>query len=186
MALLAALTAVGAHLRIPLPYVPITLQAAFACLAGLLLGPWRGGASQLVYVTAGLVGFPVFARGGGLHFAENWLPALAVETMATVGIPTAHHVVARLNPGNARPHRFHYAGAFMAQDHRHFAELLPVHGFQVGVAKTARRQLDPDFVRSGIGDIHFLDRKGLVDSAEYRGLHLHAALSFIASPGRLI
>lgn len=68
MALLAALTAVGAHLRIPLPYVPITLQAAFACLAGLLLGPWRGGASQLVYVTAGLVGFPVFARGGGLHY----------------------------------------------------------------------------------------------------------------------
>ncbi|HJP31123.1 MAG TPA: biotin transporter BioY [Candidatus Latescibacteria bacterium] len=68
VALLAALTAVGAHLRIPLPYVPITLQAAVACLAGLLLGPWRGGASQLVYVTAGLVGFPVFARGGGLHY----------------------------------------------------------------------------------------------------------------------
>lgn len=68
VALLAALTAVGAHLRIPLPYVPITLQAAFVCLAGLLLGPWRGGASQIVYVTAGLVGFPVFARGGGLHY----------------------------------------------------------------------------------------------------------------------
>jgi biotin transport system substrate-specific component len=68
VALLAALTAVGAHLRIPIPFVPITLQAAFACLAGLLLGPRRGSASQLVYLAVGLVGFPVFARGGGLHY----------------------------------------------------------------------------------------------------------------------
>lgn len=35
---MAALTAVGAQLRLPLPHVPITLQAAFVCLAGLLLG----------------------------------------------------------------------------------------------------------------------------------------------------
>lgn len=68
VALLAALTAVGAHLRIPLPYVPVTLQAGVACLAGLLLGPRRGAASQAVYVAAGLAGFPVFAKGGGLHY----------------------------------------------------------------------------------------------------------------------
>ena len=68
VALMAALTAVGAQLRIPLPYVPITLQAAFVCLAGLLLGSWRGAASQAVYLTAGLVGLPVFAGGGGLHY----------------------------------------------------------------------------------------------------------------------
>ncbi len=66
---MATLTAVGALLRVPLPYVPITLQVTFVCLAGLWLGPWRGGASQVVYVTAGLVGFPVFAGGGGLHYA---------------------------------------------------------------------------------------------------------------------
>lgn len=65
---MAALTAVGAQLRLPLPHVPITLQAAFVCLAGLLLGPWRGAASQGVYLTAGLVGLPVFAGGGGLHY----------------------------------------------------------------------------------------------------------------------
>lgn len=68
VALMAALTAVGAQLRIPLPYVPITLQAACACLAGLLLGPGRGAGSQVVYLTAGLLGFPVFAGGGGLHY----------------------------------------------------------------------------------------------------------------------
>lgn len=58
----------GAHLRLPLPYVPLTLQAAVACLAGLLLGPRRGAASQVVYLAAGLAGFPVFARGGGLQY----------------------------------------------------------------------------------------------------------------------
>lgn len=68
VALMAALTAVGAQLRIPMPHVPITLQAAFVCLAGLLLGPCRGAASQAVYLTAGLVGLPVFAGGGGLHY----------------------------------------------------------------------------------------------------------------------
>lgn len=65
---MAALTAVGAHLRLPLPYVPVTLQVVFVCLAGLWLGPWRGAASQLAYLTAGLVGFPVFAKGGGPQY----------------------------------------------------------------------------------------------------------------------
>lgn len=66
--LMAALTAVGAFVRIPLPYVPFTLQVAFVCLAGLWLGPWRGAASQVAYLTAGLVGFPIFAKGGGPQY----------------------------------------------------------------------------------------------------------------------
>jgi biotin transport system substrate-specific component len=66
---MAALTALGAFLRIPLPYVPLTLQLTFVCLAGLWLGPGRGALSQGVYLTAGLIGFPIFARGGGLHYA---------------------------------------------------------------------------------------------------------------------
>ena len=65
---MAALTAVGAHLRLPLPYVPVTLQVTFVCLAGLWLGPWHGAASQLVYLTAGLIGFPLFAKGGGPQY----------------------------------------------------------------------------------------------------------------------
>lgn len=68
VALMAALTAVGAFLRIPLPYVPITLQVAFVCLAGLWLGPRLGALSQGVYLLVGLAGFPVFASGGGLHY----------------------------------------------------------------------------------------------------------------------
>jgi len=66
--LMAALTAVGAFLRIPLPYVPITLQLPIVCAAGIWLGPRGGAASQAVYLAAGLVGFPIFAHGGGPHY----------------------------------------------------------------------------------------------------------------------
>ena len=68
---MATLTAVGAFIRIPVPYVPITLQVTFVCLAGLWLGPRRAAASQVVYVTAGLVGLsaqaedPMIARRSG-------------------------------------------------------------------------------------------------------------------------
>ncbi len=65
---MAALTAVGAFLRIPLPYVPITLQVSFVYLSGILLGPRYGMFAQVIYVITGLVGFPIFAEGGGLHY----------------------------------------------------------------------------------------------------------------------
>jgi len=68
MALMASLTAAGAFIKIPLPYVPITLQVTFVCLAGIWLGPMRGALSQLVYLATGLIGFPIFARGGGPHY----------------------------------------------------------------------------------------------------------------------
>ncbi|MEW6624138.1 MAG: biotin transporter BioY [Bacillota bacterium] len=65
VAMFAALTAVGAFIKIPLPYSPITLQVFFVVLAGVLLGPRLAGLSQLVYLLLGLVGLPIFAEGGG-------------------------------------------------------------------------------------------------------------------------
>lgn len=67
-ALMAALTAIGAFLQIPLGITSITLQVLFTCLAGLLLGPRWGAISQIVYVVLGLVGLPVFTQGGGLGY----------------------------------------------------------------------------------------------------------------------
>ena len=61
----AALIAVGAFIRIPIPYVPFTLQLFFTTLAGLLLGPKLGAASSLVYMITGLIGIPIFTEGGG-------------------------------------------------------------------------------------------------------------------------
>ena len=63
--LFAALTALGAFLRVPLPYVPFTLQYFFCALSGFLLGPRGGFASQGIYLVLGLAGLPVFTAGGG-------------------------------------------------------------------------------------------------------------------------
>lgn len=67
---LAALTALGARLSVPLPGtpVPFTLQPVAVLLAGLLLGAGAGAASQLTYLAAGAMGLPVFAAGGGIAY----------------------------------------------------------------------------------------------------------------------
>lgn len=67
-ALFAALTAVGALLRVPVGQISITLQTFFTCMAGLLLGPYWGALSQLIYLLLGLIGVPIFSEGGGLMY----------------------------------------------------------------------------------------------------------------------
>ena len=67
-ALFAALTAVGAFLRIPMVYSSVTLQYLFTAMAGLLLGRRWGALSQAVYVLLGLVGLPIFTMGGGFGY----------------------------------------------------------------------------------------------------------------------
>ena len=67
-ALLAALTAAGAFMRIPMGYSSVTLQYLFTAMAGLLLGRKWGALSQLIYVCLGLVGLPIFTMGGGFGY----------------------------------------------------------------------------------------------------------------------
>ena len=59
-ALFAALIAVGTHIKIPAPLLPLALQTLFVILAGLVLGSKYGAISVCVYVIAGLIGLPVF------------------------------------------------------------------------------------------------------------------------------
>ena len=68
VALFAALIAVGAFIRVPVPLVPFTMQTFFVVLAGMLLGKKLGGASALVYLAVGLIGIPVFTQGGGIGY----------------------------------------------------------------------------------------------------------------------
>ena len=62
----AGLTALMAQIRIPLGFtpVPVTGQTFAVLLAGAGLGARLGASSQLVYLAAGAVGFPVFTGGG--------------------------------------------------------------------------------------------------------------------------
>jgi biotin transport system substrate-specific component len=65
VALFAALSGIGAFIRVPIPYVPMTLQTLMVMFSGLILGGRLAACSQLVYILVGLMGIPIFAYGGG-------------------------------------------------------------------------------------------------------------------------
>ncbi len=60
---ITALTAAAAQISIPLPFtpVPLTFQPMVVLLGGLALGARLGLASQVLYLSIGLAGLPVFA-----------------------------------------------------------------------------------------------------------------------------
>lgn len=61
----AALTALAAQLRVPIPGlpVPVTGQTFAVLLGAAAIGPVRGALAQALYLTVGLVGLPVFTGG---------------------------------------------------------------------------------------------------------------------------
>jgi len=62
VSMFAAVSVVGAKIQIPSFYgIPITCQVVCALLAGLMLGPKLGAASQSLYLFMGIIGLPVFA-----------------------------------------------------------------------------------------------------------------------------
>lgn len=66
--LFAALMVAGAYIRIPIPYMPLTFQTAFAVLSGLMLGWKKGMIAMTAYAVMGLIGIPVFTDGGGIFY----------------------------------------------------------------------------------------------------------------------
>jgi biotin transport system substrate-specific component len=65
--LFVAFTALTARVTIPLPFtpVPITLQVMAVLLAGLVLGPRAGAASQIIYLGMIAAGLPLDAKALG-------------------------------------------------------------------------------------------------------------------------
>jgi len=59
----AVLTAIAAQISIPLPFtpVPFTFQPMVVLVGAAALGSRRGVASQIIYLSLGLAGLPVFA-----------------------------------------------------------------------------------------------------------------------------
>ena len=62
----ALLIGFSAQIKIQLPFtpVPITLQTFFVILSGAYLGFSKGVFSNILYISAGLSGFPIFAGFG--------------------------------------------------------------------------------------------------------------------------
>lgn len=57
----AGLTAIGAQIEIPHHPVPFTLQTLFVLLSGAFLGMRNGFLAQVVYLSIGALGLPVFS-----------------------------------------------------------------------------------------------------------------------------
>ncbi|WP_394855027.1 biotin transporter BioY [Clostridium lamae] len=68
ISIFASLTAIGAFISIPIPYVPFTMQFFFCSISGIILGAKKGSLSQLLYLFIGLIGIPVFTKGGGPQY----------------------------------------------------------------------------------------------------------------------
>ena len=70
MAVLAgiALLTASAHIKIPFYPVPLTMQTLIVLGIGMTYGVRLGGATLLGYLSAGLIGLPVFAGGAGMAY----------------------------------------------------------------------------------------------------------------------
>lgn len=68
VALMTALTAVSAYIRIPTPITPVTLQCEMVIFGALLWGHKVALSATVLYTVMGLAGIPVFAGGGGIHY----------------------------------------------------------------------------------------------------------------------
>ncbi|SHI42676.1 biotin transporter BioY [Lutispora thermophila] len=71
VSLFVALITIGSKITIPSPIVPFTLQWMFVALSGMLLGAKLGAISMAVYIILGLIGLPVFAKGGGIGYVVS-------------------------------------------------------------------------------------------------------------------
>jgi biotin transport system substrate-specific component len=113
--LFAALTVIGAQIRVPLPLVPFSLQTLSVLLSGSMLGPVYGAASQVLYLLMGLAGLPVFTKGGGLAYVFQ--PTFGY----LLGFPVASFVAGALIHGR------HARAQFMPEIR--FSRLLLINGF---------------------------------------------------------
>jgi biotin transport system substrate-specific component len=106
VAIFAALTAIGAFIKIPLPIVPFTMQIVIVFLAGSILGSKRGLQSQLVYIFVGLAGLPVFTQGGGLTYVLQ--PTFGYLVGFAVGAFIIGYIIER---GGEEPSRLRFVVA---------------------------------------------------------------------------
>lgn len=67
-AMFTTLIIIGAFIKIPIPYIPFTLQVFFVNMAMLMLGAKWGGMAVGIYIAMGLIGIPIFTAGGGWSY----------------------------------------------------------------------------------------------------------------------
>ena len=93
---ITVLTAAAAQISFPLPFtqVPFTFQPMVVLVGGLVLGSRLGFASQVLYLTAGIAGLPVFAASATLP--PGFLRLLGPTGGYLIAYPIAAFVVGML------------------------------------------------------------------------------------------
>ncbi|HEX9934505.1 MAG TPA: biotin transporter BioY [bacterium] len=100
IAIFAALTAAGGWIRIDTMAVPFTLQTLAVYLSGDLLDAKTAVLSQLLFLSIGLSGIPVFASGGGFGYVMH--PTFGF----LLGFPMAGGLISFLRKRASGPNRF--------------------------------------------------------------------------------
>ncbi len=98
VAFFVVLNIVTAQLCLTFWAVPLTMQTVSVRLAGYLLPTWDAALVQLAYVLMGLIGFPVFAGGGGLHSVLS--PSFGYLLGFILMAPCMSFLSRRFNPEN--------------------------------------------------------------------------------------
>lgn len=89
--LFTLLTAIGAWIEIPTTPVPFTLQTFFVLLSGAILGARLGFVSQVLYLTMGIAGIPVFSG-----FSAGIVKLFGPTGGYLIGFPIAAFVIGYL------------------------------------------------------------------------------------------
>ena len=127
ISLFAALTAIGAFIKIPIPYVPITLQLLFCVYSGILLGQ-DGAVFSLLYLAVGLIGIPIFTnRRAFICFAAHlWIPGGVCSVLLYNWQTYRKSTGIQILQGVWRsPGRDYWALHMRADPSLHHSELLP-------------------------------------------------------------
>lgn len=67
-AVFTSLVIVGAFVKFEIPVIPFTLQTFAVQLTSSMLGPWWGALAIGLYLFMGLIGIPIFTKGGGFNY----------------------------------------------------------------------------------------------------------------------
>lgn len=130
----AALTALAAQVRVPVPGlpVPVTGQTFAVLLGAAALGPARGALAQGLYLAAGVVGLPVFTGG-----ASGWEAVAGASGGYLVGFVLASLVVGRLARRGADRRVLTTVAAYVAGTAAVYAVGVPWLAVTTGMAPAA-------------------------------------------------
>ena len=105
--------------------------------------------------------FEVALEHGGVHVADGATPGCAVLAPATGGGERADDVVARLDPGDARPDFLDDSRTLVAENHRETGDGIADGDVDVGVTQAAVEVLDQHLVGAGLFERELFDLDGL-------------------------